>query len=138
MFFLIHAGEALEFSVQVLNDSAQSLAPILYLWEKQTFAAQSKRMVHTNDILFESADCVPPWSSQTITKALRIPPELPPTFFNCCMMKLEYRLKVTCVDKHDINELLYWLYQRSGILSLSHREHMLTRRKNFASVFTLL
>lgn len=108
MFFLIiHTGEALEFAVQVLNDSAQSLVPILCLREKQTFAAQSKRMVHTNDILFESADCVPPWSSQTITKALRIPAELPPTFFNCCMMKLEYRLKVNFVDsQHKSTSLL--------------------------------
>lgn len=94
MFFLFYTGEAVRFSVKVLNDSAQSLAPIFYLGEKQTFAAQSKRIVHTSNILFESADCVPARSSQTTTTVLSIPPDLPPTFFNCSLMKLEYRLKV--------------------------------------------
>lgn len=107
-FFIVHTGEPLEFSVRVLNDSAQSLVPTLCLREKQTFAAQSKRVVHINNILFETADCVPPRSSQTITKALRIPPELPPTFFNCCMMKLEYRLRVKILLSHNINQLPHW------------------------------
>lgn len=94
MFFLFHTGEAVRFSVKVLNDSARSLAPVFYLGEKQTFAARSKRIVHTSNILFESADCVPARSSRTITTVLGVPPELPPTFFNCSLMKLEYRLKV--------------------------------------------
>lgn len=38
-------------SVEVLNDSARTIAPKFYLCEKQTFAAQSKRIVHTNSIL---------------------------------------------------------------------------------------
>lgn len=81
-------------SVEVLNESARTVTPSFYLCEKQTFAAQSKRIVHTDDMLFGSGDSVPAQTSWTITKVLSIPPQLPPTFFNCCMMKLEYRLKV--------------------------------------------
>ncbi|XP_030594071.1 arrestin domain-containing protein 3-like [Archocentrus centrarchus] len=88
-------GEAMGVSVEVLNDSAQTVIPKFYLCEKQTFVAESKRKVHTNDILFGTGDPVPAETSQTTTKVLSVPPQLPPTFFNCSMMKLEYRLKVT-------------------------------------------
>ncbi|XP_040898584.1 arrestin domain-containing protein 3-like [Toxotes jaculatrix] len=91
----VKQGEALGVSVEVLNDSARTVTPKFYLCEKQTFVAQSKRTVHTNDILFGIGDSVPAGTSRIITKVLSIPPQLPPTFFNCCMMKLEYRLKVT-------------------------------------------
>ncbi|XP_036954513.1 arrestin domain-containing protein 3-like isoform X1 [Acanthopagrus latus] len=91
----VKQGEALGVSVEVLNESARTVTPNFYLCEKQTFAAQSKRIVHTDDTLFGSGDSVPAQTSRTITKVLSIPPQLPPTFFNCCMMKLEYRLKVT-------------------------------------------
>ncbi|XP_071338818.1 arrestin domain-containing protein 3-like [Trachinotus anak] len=91
----VKQGEAIGVSVEVLNDSVRTVTPKFYLCEKQTFVAQSKRTVHTNDILFGSGDSVPAETSRTITKVLSIPPQTPPTFFNCCMMKLEYRLKVT-------------------------------------------
>lgn len=81
-------------SVEVLNDSSRTVTPKLYVCEKQTFAAQSKRTVHTHNILFGRGDCVPAQTSQTLTKILNIPPQLHPTFFNCCMMKLEHSLKV--------------------------------------------
>ncbi|XP_023137283.2 arrestin domain-containing protein 3-like [Amphiprion ocellaris] len=88
-------GEAMGISVEVINGSARTVTPKFYLCEKQTFVAQSKRMVHTNDIFCGTGDSVPAETSRTVTKILSIPPQLPPTFFNCCMMKLEYRLKVT-------------------------------------------
>ncbi|XP_051277304.1 arrestin domain-containing protein 3-like isoform X1 [Dicentrarchus labrax] len=91
----VKQGEAMGVSVEVLNESTRTVTPKFYLCEKQTFAAQSKRIVHTNDILFGTGDSVPAKTSRTITKVLSIPPQLPPTFFNCCMMKLEYRVKVT-------------------------------------------
>uniref|UniRef100_A0A3Q1AVN6 Arrestin C-terminal-like domain-containing protein n=1 Tax=Amphiprion ocellaris TaxID=80972 RepID=A0A3Q1AVN6_AMPOC len=87
-------GEAMGISVEVINGSARTVTPKFYLCEKQTFVAQSKRMVHTNDIFCGTGDSVPAETSRTVTKILSIPPQLPPTFFNCCMMKLEYRLKV--------------------------------------------
>uniref|UniRef100_A0A4W6G7Z3 Arrestin C-terminal-like domain-containing protein n=1 Tax=Lates calcarifer TaxID=8187 RepID=A0A4W6G7Z3_LATCA len=90
----VKQGEAVGVSVEVLNDSARTVTPRFYLCEKQTFVAQSKRTIYTNDILFGTGDSVPAETSRTITKVLSIPPQLPPTFFNCCMMKLEYRLKV--------------------------------------------
>ncbi|XP_069565547.1 arrestin domain-containing protein 3-like [Brachyistius frenatus] len=88
-------GEAMGVTVEVHNDSARRVTPKFYLCEKQTFVAQSKRMVHTSEIFFGTGDFVPAETSQTITKVLSVPPQLPPTFFNCCMMKLEYRLQVT-------------------------------------------
>ncbi|XP_038560472.1 arrestin domain-containing protein 3-like [Micropterus salmoides] len=91
----VKQGEAMGVSVEVFNDSARTVTPKFWLCEKQTFAAQSKRIVHTNDILFGTGDSVPAATSRTITNVLRVPLQLPPTFFNCCMMKLEYRLKVT-------------------------------------------
>uniref|UniRef100_A0A3B4UWR9 Arrestin C-terminal-like domain-containing protein n=1 Tax=Seriola dumerili TaxID=41447 RepID=A0A3B4UWR9_SERDU len=87
--------KAIGVSVEVLNDSTRTVTPRFYLCEKQTFVAQSKRTVHSNDILFGTGDSVPAETSQTITKVMSIPPQTIPTFFNCCMMKLEYRLKVT-------------------------------------------
>ncbi|CAN9513321.1 unnamed protein product [Ophioblennius macclurei] len=87
-------GEAMGVSVDITNDSARRVIPKFYLCEKQTFVAQSKTRVHTNDVFFGTGESVPAETSGTITKVLSIPPQLPPTFFNCCMMKLEYRLKV--------------------------------------------
>lgn len=81
-------------SVEVLNNSACTVTPKFYLCQEQTFVAQSNRTVHTNDILFGTGEAVSAETSQTITTVLSIPPQLPPTFFNSSMMKLEYRLKV--------------------------------------------
>lgn len=108
-FFQTYTGEAVGVSVEVLNDSAHAVIPKFYLCEKQTFVAESKRKVHTNDILFGTGEPVPAETSQTTTKVLCIPPQLPPTFFNCCMMKLEYRLKVQTVFKDSI---MIWPYTR--------------------------
>ncbi|KAK2837375.1 hypothetical protein Q5P01_014587 [Channa striata] len=90
----VKQGEAIGVSVEVLNNSAGTATPEFYLCEKETFVAKSKRTVHRNDILFATGDSVPAETSQTITKVLSVPLQLPPTFFNCCMMKVEYRLKV--------------------------------------------
>ncbi|KAF3850935.1 hypothetical protein F7725_012707 [Dissostichus mawsoni] len=91
----VKQGDAIGISVEVLNDSARAVTPKFYLSEKQTFVAQTKRIVQTNEVLFTRGDAVPAESTLTITKVLSIPPQLHPTFFNCCLMKLEYRLKVT-------------------------------------------
>ncbi|KAM7017605.1 arrestin domain-containing protein 3-like isoform 2-T2 [Tautogolabrus adspersus] len=91
----VKQGEALGVSVEVFNESARTVTPQFYLCEEHTFAAKSQRIVHTNDTLFGTGDSVPPHSSRTMTKVISIPPQLHPTFFNCSMMRLEYRLKVT-------------------------------------------
>ncbi|XP_029685634.1 arrestin domain-containing protein 3-like [Takifugu rubripes] len=90
----VKQGDALGVSLEVVNDSARTVTPRFYLCEKQTFAAQSARMVHTDNFLFGTGECVPAQASRTVTMVLSVPPDLPPTFFNCCLMKLEYRLKV--------------------------------------------
>lgn len=81
-------------TVEVLNDSTRTVTPRFYLCEKQTFVAQSQRKVHTSELLFGTGESVSAETSRTITNVLSVPPQLPPTFFNCSMMKLEYRLKV--------------------------------------------
>uniref|UniRef100_A0AAV2MR06 Arrestin C-terminal-like domain-containing protein n=1 Tax=Knipowitschia caucasica TaxID=637954 RepID=A0AAV2MR06_KNICA len=91
----IKQGEAMGVSVEVINDSSRTVTPTLYLCQKQTFVAHSKHMVYADNTLVGMGDTVSPQSSHTVTKVLSIPPLLPPTFFNCSMMKLEYRLKVT-------------------------------------------
>ncbi|XP_053277255.1 arrestin domain-containing protein 3 [Pleuronectes platessa] len=91
----VKQGEAMGVSVEVLNDSARTVTPKFYLCEKQTFVAQSKRTVHTHDVLFGTGDSVPAQTSRVVTKVLSIPPQTHPTFLNCCLMKLEYRIKVT-------------------------------------------
>ncbi|CAB1446967.1 unnamed protein product [Pleuronectes platessa] len=91
----VKQGEAMGVSVEVLNDSARTVTPKFYLCEKQTFVAQSKRTVHTDDVLFGTGDSVPAQTSRVVTKVLSIPPQTHPTFLNCCLMKLEYRIKVT-------------------------------------------
>lgn len=105
LFLLNITGEAMGVFVEVFNDSARSVTPKLYVCEKRTFVAQSKKSVHTKDILFGTGDSVPAESSRSVTKILTIPQHLPPTFFNCCMMKLEYRIKVLgqkspCINLH--------------------------------------
>ncbi|XP_068594941.1 arrestin domain-containing protein 3-like [Brachionichthys hirsutus] len=87
-------GEATGVTAEVRNNSARPVTPKFYLVEKQTFAARSKRTVHTNEILLGEGESVPAQTGRTVTKVLSIPPQLHPTFLNCCMMKLEHRLKV--------------------------------------------
>lgn len=119
-FLLIRAGEAMGVSVEVLNESTRTVTPRFYLCEKQTFAAQSKTIVHTKDILFGGGDSVPAETSQTITKVLSVPPQLPPTFFNCSMMRLEYRLKVFTKQAH-FNRLSHFLSPLLNYVLMQHR-----------------
>ncbi|XP_014844605.1 PREDICTED: arrestin domain-containing protein 3-like [Poecilia mexicana] len=88
-------GEAMGVFVEVLNASAHSVTPKFYLCEKLTFVAHSRKKVQTKDILFGIGDAVPAEGIHTVTKVLIIPPHLPATFFNCSMMNLEYRIKIT-------------------------------------------
>ncbi|KAL6114339.1 uncharacterized protein ACO6RY_05128 [Pungitius sinensis] len=97
----VKQGETVGVSVKVLNDSAHTVTPKFYLCEKQTFAANSKRIVHTNETLFGKGDPIAAQTCQTTTKVLSVPSQLHPTFFNCCMMKLEYRLKVILDGPRD-------------------------------------
>ncbi|XP_061767827.1 arrestin domain-containing protein 3-like [Nerophis ophidion] len=91
-------GETMNVSVQVLNSSTQAVTPKFYLCEKQIFVAQSKTIVHVNEILFGTGESVQAQSSGTIQNVLSIPSQLPPTFFNCSMIKLEHAIKVTLGD----------------------------------------
>uniref|UniRef100_A0A674MV40 Uncharacterized protein n=1 Tax=Takifugu rubripes TaxID=31033 RepID=A0A674MV40_TAKRU len=112
----VKQGDALGVSLEVVNDSARTVTPRFYLCEKQTFAAQSARMVHTDNFLFGTGECVPAQASRTVTMVLSVPPDLPPTFFNCCLMKLEYRLKVL-----TFSFVFMFIWSRSFLRSLWQR-----------------
>ncbi|KAM6965423.1 arrestin domain-containing protein 3-like [Aplochiton taeniatus] len=88
-------GEAMTVSAEVLNNSANAVSPRFYLCQKQSFFAQSKTTVQADDIMFGLGDVVPAFTSQTVTRVLTIPHQLPVSFFNCSLMTLEYMLKVS-------------------------------------------
>nr|XP_057939364.1 arrestin domain-containing protein 3-like [Doryrhamphus excisus] len=94
----LRQGETMQVSVEVLNGSTQAVTPKFYLCEKQTFVAQSKAIVHINEILFGTGESVQAQTNRTIRNVLSIPSQLPPTFFNCSLMKLEHTIKVTLGD----------------------------------------
>ncbi|XP_059910245.1 arrestin domain-containing protein 3-like isoform X1 [Gadus macrocephalus] len=89
-------SESMEVKAEVLNDSAFAVTPRFYVCEKQTFVTRSQRtVVHVSHVEFGTGGCaVPAASATTIARVLTAPPQLHPTFFNCSMMRLEYRLKV--------------------------------------------
>ncbi|XP_056150073.1 arrestin domain-containing protein 3-like [Lampris incognitus] len=87
-------GEGLKVIAEISNCSTRSVKPKFVLYEKKSFFAQGRRRVHTNDILKEKGEPVPPSNRQTVTKVLTIPAELPPSILNCSIIKFEYRLKV--------------------------------------------
>lgn len=106
----------MSISVEVLNNSVCTVKPKFYLCQKQTFVAQSKRIIHTNDILFGTGEAVSAETNRTITTVLSVLPQLPPTFFNCSIMKLEYSLKV----------LIYTINTISHQTSLMNHDFKLT------------
>ncbi|XP_054635049.1 arrestin domain-containing protein 3-like [Dunckerocampus dactyliophorus] len=94
----LRQGETMQVSVEVLNSATHAVTPKFYFCEKQTFVAQSKTIVHINEILFGTGESVQAQTKRTIRNVLSIPSQLLPTFFNCSLMKLEHTIKVTLGD----------------------------------------
>ncbi|KAM9391807.1 arrestin domain-containing protein 3-like [Pholidichthys leucotaenia] len=88
-------GHALPVTVEITNNSSRSVKPKLILYEKQSFFAQGRRKVYTNDILRDKMEAIESSSGkQILTKEIHIPSQLPPSIMNSNIIKLEYRLKV--------------------------------------------
>ncbi|KAL7391103.1 hypothetical protein ABVT39_004279 [Epinephelus coioides] len=87
-------GRDLKVMAEISNQSSRSVKPKFILYEKQSFFAQGRRRVCTNEILKEKVEAVEPSRKETVTKVITIPRELPPSILNCSIIKLEYRLKV--------------------------------------------
>ncbi|KAG7246436.1 hypothetical protein CRUP_007290, partial [Coryphaenoides rupestris] len=82
---------------RISNCSTRTVRPTFLLYVKESFLAQGRRRVDTHNIVKEKGEQVGSSCEQTVTKTIRISPELPPSILNCSIIKLEYRLKVkTC------------------------------------------
>uniref|UniRef100_A0A3Q3M4Z5 Arrestin C-terminal-like domain-containing protein n=1 Tax=Mastacembelus armatus TaxID=205130 RepID=A0A3Q3M4Z5_9TELE len=87
-------GEALQIILKISNHSTRSVKPKFILYEKRSFFAQGHRKLWTNEILKQKTEAVAPSTSETVTKVITIPRDLPPSILNCAIIKMEYRLKV--------------------------------------------
>lgn len=87
-------GEDILVTAEISNHSSRSVKPKFTLYEKRSFFAQGRRRVHTNDILKEKLESIDSSDKKTVTKAITIPKDLPPSILNCSIIKVEYRLKV--------------------------------------------
>ncbi|KAM9361026.1 arrestin domain-containing protein 3-like [Symphorus nematophorus] len=87
-------GEALKVTAEIVNRSTRSVKPKFILYEKKSYFAQGRRKVNTKELHKEKSEAVASSSTETVTKVITIPKELPPSILNCSIIKLEYRLKI--------------------------------------------
>ncbi|XP_046904084.1 arrestin domain-containing protein 3-like isoform X3 [Hypomesus transpacificus] len=113
-------GEAFEVQVEVHNSSTRTVTPKIYLDEKQTFLAETKGNVHTNEIQLGACDPVPASSSLAVSRVLTIPSHLHPTVFNCSLIKVEYRLKELML--HTL--MVRYIFPLTGIDAASYEFSM--------------
>ncbi|XP_063065709.1 arrestin domain-containing protein 3-like [Engraulis encrasicolus] len=89
-----HQGEAVPVIAEIMNNSTRKIVPKFYIYQKQSFFAQGRRRVVTNDILKEKGHKpLESSTSETITQKMTIPKELLPSVLNCRIIKVEYRIK---------------------------------------------
>lgn len=99
-------GEAIQVRAEISNRSTRSVKPKFVLYEKQSFFAQGRRKLWTNEILKEKIESVESSGKQTVTKVITIPEELPPSILSCSIIKLEYRLKVYLDIKYTTDPVI--------------------------------
>ncbi|KAJ8414924.1 hypothetical protein AAFF_G00024470 [Aldrovandia affinis] len=87
-------GEAITITADIENNTSRALVTKFSVEQKQSFFARPGRRVHTKHILKEEAAPVPSSTRQTITKVLKLPPDLATSINNCPIIKVEYSLKV--------------------------------------------
>ncbi|KAK7933707.1 hypothetical protein WMY93_004603 [Mugilogobius chulae] len=87
-------GEGIKVMVSIHNKSSREVRPKYCVYRKYSFFAKGKRKVATKEVLKEVGDAVPPSAGQTVTRILTVPISTHPSFFNCNIIKAEYRLKV--------------------------------------------
>lgn len=89
-----YRGEGINIVASIHNKSSRDVKLKYSLYTKHSFFAQSRRKLHTKEILKEVGDPIPPSAGQTITKTITIPPDIGVSVLNCNILKVEYRLKV--------------------------------------------
>ncbi|XP_077378843.1 arrestin domain-containing protein 3-like [Festucalex cinctus] len=87
-------GEDLKIKVEIHNHSSRDLKPKFELYEKQSFFAQGRRRLHTQEIVKEKLESVNAHSKETMEKVIRIPRNVHSSILNSSIIKLEYRLKI--------------------------------------------
>ncbi|KAM9360650.1 uncharacterized protein ABDE67_001263 [Symphorus nematophorus] len=87
-------GNAVKVTAEIRNHSTRSVKPKFILYEKKSYFAQGRRKVNTKELHKEKSEAVASSSTETVTKVITIPKELPPSILNCSIIKLEYRLKI--------------------------------------------
>ncbi|XP_077416308.1 arrestin domain-containing protein 3-like [Vanacampus margaritifer] len=87
-------GEDLQVKVEIHNQSSRAVKPKFELYEKQSFFAQGRRRLYTQDIVKEKLESVNARSKETMEKVITIPRNIPSSILNSSIIKLEYRLKI--------------------------------------------
>ncbi|XP_030593864.1 arrestin domain-containing protein 3-like [Archocentrus centrarchus] len=89
-----HQGEGLKVVAFIKNSSSREVKLKYCVYRKHSFFARGKRRLHTNDLLKEVGDPIPPSAEETVTRVITIPHDLEPSVLNCNIIKVEHRLRV--------------------------------------------
>ncbi|CAN9513317.1 unnamed protein product [Ophioblennius macclurei] len=89
-----YQGEGMNVVASVQNKSSRDIRIKYSLYTKHSFFANSRRKLHTKEILKEVGELIPPSAGQTIKKIITIPADLGVSILNCDILRVEYRLKV--------------------------------------------
>ncbi|XP_010898022.2 arrestin domain-containing protein 3-like isoform X1 [Esox lucius] len=88
-----YLGEDIKVVASIENSSSREIKPKYTLHQKQSFFARGKRRLSTKDILKDLGEPIPPSGRQTVTKLIKIPPNIFPSI-NCSNIHCEYKLKI--------------------------------------------
>ncbi|KAM9360651.1 arrestin domain-containing protein 3-like [Symphorus nematophorus] len=97
------AREGIKVVASIQNKSSRDIKPKYCLYQKCSYFVKAKRRVDTKDILRKVGDVIPPSASQTVTRVIKIPPDVCVSILNCNIIKVEYRLKDYLDVKYDLD-----------------------------------
>lgn len=89
------SGEGLKVVALIQNNSSREIKPKFSVYRKHSFFARGKRRLHTNDLLKEVGEPIPPSTNTKVTRVINIPHDVEPSIHNCNIIKVEYRLRVS-------------------------------------------
>ncbi|MED6292370.1 hypothetical protein CHARACLAT_033175 [Characodon lateralis] len=89
-------GKKLNVLMKIQNNSPHEVKPVCSIYRKDSFFAGGKRKCQTTDIIREVGKPIPPSPSENVEMVFTIPQDVEPSMLNCSIIKVEYRLKVSC------------------------------------------
>ncbi|KAK7933709.1 hypothetical protein WMY93_004605 [Mugilogobius chulae] len=138
-------GETLLVTAEIKNQSSRAVKPKFVLYKKKSHFAQGKRRMNTSEILKEKCDQVESGCNKTVTKAITLPKELPPSILNCSIIRLEYRLKILldikCATNPESSYLLLFYLNKAATLQWKNNlvnQRNIKRQPNPIHAFTIL